>query len=408
MPKKHLSKKKRTVPRTRHSVVDEEGLCPTCGYFCATLLTCPRCGARVEKRISIRLIKIISVAGSLAGIILLWTAAHLKEPMLVNIEDIDEKMNGAYIRVAGKMVSYLEDTSRNSLRMKIDDGTGQISISAFNKLSQFKKIHKDRLPELGDQVEAAGSLSETQKFGIALFLPVPERFRIIKKLQLKSYHLADISPGLAGTLARISVFVSSYEKRKTKKGIILHSFILSDRTANISMVLFDSEMERIPGQARELLFTKGLELDMPVKITEYKGRLQASISDYSKIKMIRRLSSKEMDRITKAGKGYGTTGTPPVNSFDRITSADIGASYSFHAIIAEAREMGKGILLLLDDGKGRMEVVVWDSLREQIKDYGQIAIGIKISGVFQISEYKGKLQLKITRPETLHLEKKAE
>lgn len=394
--------KNSTVPssQVRPVIIDEEGLCPTCGYFTGSLLNCPRCGARVEKRISVKIVKIASIVGAIVGVILLWVAAYLKQPQQIKVEDIDERMNGAYVKVVGKVVSYYEDVSKNSLKMKIEDDTGQISINAFNKLAQFKKIHKDNLPQLGDLVEIAGSVSETQKFGVALFLSVPERLKILEKIQVKQYDLADIKGALIGELVKIKVYVSSYQEKTTKKGTILHLFVLSDKTGNISMVLFDTAMAKIPQATKDLLFEKGAELEMIVKIEGYRDALQANISDYTKIKKVGSVDTGIVQIKLQAQKNKQAR----INKFNKLTENDLGELYSFRGTIKDIREINKGMVVTLDDGSGEMQVAVWDSLKDKIKGYNKIEEGAIMTGTFEIGEYRDELQLKIVRPEDMKIE----
>ncbi|MEW6557178.1 MAG: OB-fold nucleic acid binding domain-containing protein [Elusimicrobiota bacterium] len=381
-------------------IVDEEGLCPTCGYFAGSLLTCPRCGARVEKRISVKFVKIASIIGSILGVILLWYAAHLKQPKQIHIEDIDERMSGAYIKVVGKVVSYVEDTTKNSLKIKLDDGTGQINIYGFNKLAQFKKIHKDNLPELGDLVEIAGTVSESQKFGTTLFMPVPERFKVLQKLQIKEYTLADIKSDLIGEIVKIKVFISSYEQRTTKKGTILHSFVLSDETGSINMVLFDSAMTKISTETKNLLSEKNAELEMLVKISEYRDTLQANLFDYTKIKKVGTVDIKAVqDKLwTQKIKQTKTI------KFNKLTKKDINSSYFFSGTIRDIRAIRKGMVVTIDDGSDELSVVVWDTLKDKIKGFSHLEEDAKISGIFQIGEYKNELQLKIVQAEDVKIE----
>nr|MBP7654759.1 DUF4339 domain-containing protein [Candidatus Dependentiae bacterium] len=125
----------------RNDIIDEEGLCPTCGYFTGSLLTCPRCGARVKNKIALATVKKIAIIGSIIGVIFLWYAARMKQPTLIKAAEVDEQMNGAYVTIVGKVVSYNEDEGKDTLKMKVDDGSGQpIGINAFKKLKQIKQI----------------------------------------------------------------------------------------------------------------------------------------------------------------------------------------------------------------------------------------------------------------------------
>lgn len=395
--------------QSQSNLIDEQGLCPVCGYFAGALFTCPRCGARVEKRISLRIIKIGAVVGSIIGIILLWIAAYAKQPLLVNIGDIDEKMNGALVKIVGKVVSYEEMTDKNSLRMKIDDGTGQMSVSAFNKLAQLKKVFKENMPALGDKIEVIGSLSETQKFGLSMFLSVPERLKIVEKYQIKEPAIEELKKENVGDIVKLKVFVSSYEKRTTKKGTVLNIFTLSDKTGSISMTIFDKEMEKIPAETKELLLGKGNELEMVVTIDEYRGALQAKIVDYTKVKKIGTVDIERVEKVlenTSAAKQSSEKqeAAQPAEeikeyTFAEIKDSDIGKKYKFEATVKFCDQKKKGMIVTLDDGSGKnMKLMIWDNVKGRIKNGDKIKKGATITGIFEISEFKNKPQLAIKNP----------
>ncbi|HOW28233.1 MAG TPA: hypothetical protein PK876_07005 [Elusimicrobiota bacterium] len=387
-------------PDVKPIIIDEDGLCPTCGYFAGSLLSCPRCGARVENRITVRFVKIASIVGSVVGILILWLAAHLKEPKLITIASIDERMNGAYVKVVGKIVAYMEDAPKNTLKLRVDDGSGQLTIHAFNKLAIFKKIHEKQPPEMGDTIEVAGTVSETQKFGIAMFLPVPERLKVLQKLDPKEYHVAEINNDLLNEIVKIRVFVSSYEVKSTRKGTIFHTFTLSDETGGIGMVLFDTVMEKIPEETRKLLFEKGNELEMVVKISEYQDAPQASLFDYTKVKKVGTVDVESLEGKLQA-KRMGET---KANKFKKLGKKDIGKFYLLKGTVKQVRQINKGTVVTLDDGTGEMGVVLWESMKSRVKGIQRLKEGASLSGIFQIGEYRDDIQLKISRAEDIRIE----
>lgn len=261
-----------------------EGTCPTCGYYAGASLTCIRCGARVEKRISIRLIKWISLGGAVVGIVLLWLAANAKAPGKVNVADIDEMMNGALVEVDGHVTEYTEDADKNSLRLKVDDGSGEITVSAFNKLAQFKKELGDKMPKLGDEVSVVGTINQTQKFGVSLFLSISERLRLVKRVEVKEMKIGEISSKDVGQIANLKARVSAYESKATKNGGVLHHLVLSDGTGEIDMTIFDNLFTQLPPTTQKLLTEGTHDLEMTVKISAYRQKMQVSLLDAASIK----------------------------------------------------------------------------------------------------------------------------
>ncbi|HPP87275.1 MAG TPA: OB-fold nucleic acid binding domain-containing protein [bacterium] len=425
-PRKKMTIKEFTQ---KYDFIDEEGLCPSCGYFAGSLLTCPRCGARTANKISLVIVKKIAVIGSIIGIIILWIAAYYKQPDTIMIGDIDEKMNGALVRVEGRVTEYKEDKEKNTLKLKVDDGTGIIGINAFNKLSKLKEIFGENLPKVGDKIEVIGTINQTQKFGAAMFLSVPERLKILEKFELKEYKLSELDTNKIGEMVKIKVYVKKYETRKTKKGGTLHILTLSDNSGpTIGMTLFDKSLSTMPADVKKLLLEeKGALIEMPVTLSEYRGKLQATITDFAEVKNAGTASVSESDDASSENESSSASGgdeeaseeqpkkeykskkyddaNAEENTFANLTDDDIGKSYKFSAEVSKVNKKGDNVMLtLVDSNNKKMSVMVFKNQQDKIKDFDSIDKGSKISGIFEVSEYKGKLQLKIKNPKSIKVE----
>ncbi|MEW5692324.1 MAG: OB-fold nucleic acid binding domain-containing protein [Candidatus Hydrogenedentota bacterium] len=387
---------------------EEEGQCPTCGYFVGSLLTCPRCGARPGKRISIRLLKIGSIAGSIIGIILLWLAAYAKNPIQIKVGDIDERMNGALVKIVGRVTSYEENTENNTLRMQVDDGTGEILLNAYNKLAQFKKVLADNMPGIGDKVEVTGQINETQKFGVSMFVSIPERVKLLERFKLKDVDISDITEKDVSEIVRIKASIASYKKQTTRKGTVLHKYVLSDGTGSINMTIFGKEMDGLPQKTQKILLDKKNKLELVVKIGQYREELQVEIMDYNKIKVLgdaeeiteEAVKEKEEETITQEQERE----IKKPKKIKNITKSDLKKICYIEAEVSKMDIKEKGKLITLDDGSGEIQVMFWKSLRDEIKGFNKIKEGAKISGNFKVDEYKGKLQLKLTDYENIKVE----
>ena len=75
--------------------------CPSCGRFVGTETRCPYCQAETQKRLSIRIFKVISVLISTLGLAMLLFYARHVETAKVNINELTPLTNFAHVRIVG-------------------------------------------------------------------------------------------------------------------------------------------------------------------------------------------------------------------------------------------------------------------------------------------------------------------
>lgn len=390
------------LPDPKKITAEEEGLCPTCGYFVGIAPTCPRCGARPKKRIAVRAVRFISVIGSFIGIVLLWYAAYTKNAHDVKVTEIDEQMNGALVKVAGRVSSYEENLEKNTLKLKIDDGTGEIMINAYNKLAAFKKVLKDGMPRLGDEVEISGVISENQTFGISMFLSVPERVKVTKKYELKDVRIGDLTRADVAAIVRITAVVVSYKAETTKRGAVLHKFVLGDGTGVIDMTLFDKQFTQMAETPKKLLTEGKQQLKMVIRISEYRGVLQANLVNPDDVASVGEAPADLLAAAAAPGTVVRSASKGKRNIGDLVKS-DIDGVYDFTAEIRDVEIKSKGMLLTLGDGTGSIKVLLWHEYREQIP-FDKLREGAKVKGPFIVAEFRGDLQLKVENPALIQIE----
>lgn len=270
--------------------IQEEGLCPSCGYYVGAGFVCPRCGGRTEKRMSVRLIKVVSLIGSFLGLVLLWMAATAKAPQPVNIGDIDIAMNGALVQVHGRITDYQEDKSKDSLRMKVDDGTGQISVSLFGKLKAFKDFLGDKMPGPGDEVEITGTINETQSFGVSLFISIPERLKLIKRYKVKDAKLGLVNNLKLGDIVKVRARITKVQKKKSQStGSEYVIITIADETGEATSRLFSTQLEQFT-PATAAIFAKKSETvyEMLLRIAKLPGGMKPEVEfiDFGAIKPV--------------------------------------------------------------------------------------------------------------------------
>lgn len=251
--------------------------CPICGYFTGTVSICPRCGAEINRRIAIKAVRRIAVFGSVIGIVLLWYTAYLKQPAQVKIGDIKETMNNALVVIEGEVTHIRFDEKKNTLKMTVNDGTGNIKLNAFNKLKKFRDELGENMPVLKDRVRITGSLNISLGWGVTMFLSIPSRVEIVEKYTVIEKPVGEITKSDVGELLWIEVEMIDYEKFTTRKGFVLHKFLLADRSGEIEMVLYDNDFKSLAENVRSEITQKWNKFKIQVEVTLYRGNPQVRI-----------------------------------------------------------------------------------------------------------------------------------
>ncbi|MBN2408036.1 MAG: hypothetical protein JXJ19_10115 [Elusimicrobia bacterium] len=370
--------------------------CPVCGYFTGISSTCVRCGARINTKISIKAVRIISFAGAIAGLVLLWFAAYIKQPEKVNISDVTEMMNNALVVIEGEVVKIDLIEDKNTLKMVVSDGTGNINVSAFNKLDAFRKALGEGMPSLKDRVRVTGALNVSQAWGVSMFLSVPSRLEMVNKYIVKTRKISAITPDDTGDLVWIEAEVLSYEKFETRKGFVLHKFVLGDGSGEIEMVLFDTEFNSLSKDTRTDIVKKFGRFRMLVEISQYRGEPQVKIHAPADPLNIVRLKSAGPQQ--KAGAGKLTAKSVAV-----IEDKDLGNTYAIaEEITGQSLGADDSVLTLA----GKMDLRIRYAYTEKIPGFDSIAKGkYRIKGPMKVVREDGRLVLRITDFDGVSLER---
>ncbi len=256
-------------------------VCPVCEYYAGVTGTCVRCGARINKSISVRAARKIAIAGSVAGIALLWIAAYLKVPPHINIGDISEPMNNALVRVEGLVTRIDYSEEDNSFRMTLNDGTGQIRINAINRLRAFRRVHGEKMPRLRDRLAVTGVLSISQAWGNSMFLSIPDRMEILARDAVEDKDIGEITLADEGSTYWITARVQSYREFTTRSGGLIHMVRLSDGTGSIDMPLFETQYESLPEDTGNRIRLRGTEVRVMANIGSYRDEPQLEPADPS-------------------------------------------------------------------------------------------------------------------------------
>lgn len=130
---------------------NNEVQCPHCGHFVGAASRCTNCGARLERRMGLKVLRISALLVAVFGVFLLHLYARNRELPLVKVADISPAMNFASVRIEGRLEQDARRLRSGSVLYVVNDGSGSIAV--------FAQPTEGRLPLSGQQVSVSGSLS---------------------------------------------------------------------------------------------------------------------------------------------------------------------------------------------------------------------------------------------------------
>jgi len=365
--------------------------CPICGYFTGSSSVCVRCGAKVDKRISVKAARRLSIIGAFLGIILLWYAAYRKMPPEISIGDITESMNNALVTLSGEVTGLEIQEEKNNLKITLEDDTGKIKLTAFNKLDKFKEQLGENMPSLKDKIKVTGTLSISQDWGATMFLSIPSRIQLVKDYKVKEKPISQITAANEGDIFEIAASIESYDSFTTKKGFTLHKFLLGDSTGKIPMVLYSNEFDGLPDEIKSKITKKWNKFRMRVEVSVYRGEPQVKLIQPHVIKYMGSAGSKKTAPAARA-KPVKEENLEQKDA-SAITAQDIGKSCIVSVKVKQVNLGASGVYLSLvrSDLSLFIDYSDWD----RFKGDREITPGVKlVAPVEVVSEY-GKPLLKL-------------
>lgn len=168
--------------------------CPSCGRFVGTETRCPYCQTETQKRLSIKIFKIISVLISTLGLLMLLFYARNVQTPVVAIKDLGPLSNFAHVRVVGyasqdARINKWGTLSFNVIQFVNENGQIETDRSKFRncnkielRVNAYKKVTADidpaRLPKRFDEVDVEGQI-RVQQNESSMLINAPEHLRII-------------------------------------------------------------------------------------------------------------------------------------------------------------------------------------------------------------------------------------
>ena len=266
----------------------QETHCQSCGRFVGVFTRCPYCQALTQKRMSIRVFKVLSVLVSTVGLLLLlFYARNVKTPE-TKISDLGPLSNFAHVRIKGIVTqSYGIHEKWGSLGFVVSEGANDnpvtIRVSAYSKVAKAI-ADADKIPTTGDYIYVEGHV-RFQKDTASLLLNAPEHIEFIEKAvddpEIVSFvELDSINSSVSGKLVRTTGNINA--KQSFPTGMLL---TLDDGSANgfkvwIAKNLWD---ERQNPDVGDLVEITG-------KVASFKGEIQINLLKKGDLKVAKRVA----------------------------------------------------------------------------------------------------------------------
>ncbi|MBN1487681.1 MAG: hypothetical protein JW981_08570 [Anaerolineae bacterium] len=353
----------------KHSKSTKTSNCPSCGRFVGPYSVCPYCGAHLQGRISVRVVKTVAILLATVGLAFLWwLARHTPIPTL-SITEVQGSMNLAYVQVAGKVVRSLSyDPESHYLSFWLADETGQeIWVAAYRDVTQAL-LDTGRVPALGDEVSVAGTLRIREDF-TALTLNIPEHLIITRpepvEVQLDSLTLLD-----AGLRLRVAGEVG--QLTTPYAGLTL----IAVRTASGEItVAVDEVLTTLSGPLPEIIAGQGIEVVGAVSF--YGDRPQLVPADVRDIQ----LTERPVQEVI------------PLMEISNLSLSMERSWVRVRGEIVKLQGLKGGVKATLDDGTAQVIVLLWERVYAALPDATAFDVGAQLELEGELQVYNGELEI---------------
>ncbi|MCX8068152.1 MAG: hypothetical protein RMK65_08745 [Anaerolineae bacterium] len=352
-----------SIPRTS----EQSPHCPSCGRFVGPYDSCPYCGARLNPRLPLRIVKIAALLMAAIGLLALWFFAIHRPLPRFSIGEISATMNFAYGEIAGTVVggpNYNPDS--RTLSFVVDDGTGRMRVWAFRDTVEALR-ESGLVPALGDQVIVAGTV-RVQEEDVSLTLNTPRHLQIFRP-EAEERDIGSITPDDA--LRRVRVRGRVQEVREPYPGLTL--IALRDATGRMDVALY-GDVQWLTGEWVPPIPGDSVEVEGAISL--YRGNPQLVPSSVHDIRLLEEAVVVAEER-----------------SVDSLSSDDVGRLVTVRGVIVQSRPFSAGHRLLLDDGTGEITVILWQNVYSAFPTPEALVEGVQVEITGEVALYRGTLEI---------------
>lgn len=354
------------------------GACPSCGRFVGPYETCPYCGAQVNRRLSMRIVKGAALLLATVWLFALWWMARHVEVPLLSVQEAQGTMNMAYVRLRGSVVrSPTYDPEGEYLSFWLDDGSGEVMVSAYRDVTRAL-VARQQVPMPGDTVEVAGTLRIREDF-VSLTLNVPEHLTVERPapLPVRAGALTSLDEGL-----RVVVTGEVRETFTPYEGLTL--ITVRDASGEVSVAM-DATLTALTGSPPEV--APGQSVVVTGTVTLYRDEpqiLPASVDDI---------------RVT----GTATETAIEARTLGSLSATDEGAWVRVQGRVVTLTGFKGGVKATLDDGTDQILLLLWSSVHDALPDPAALDVGAEVEVVGRVQVYEGEVEVVPERADDVRL-----
>ncbi len=323
-------------------------------------------------------------------------------PNEITIKEIGYDDELHYVRVRGD-VREIRQPYQGLTLVTLGDAAGELDV-AVN--ADLEKLY-GALPsfDLGDAVEVQGIVTFFRD-SPQLLLRHP---RDLKKLAADNTAASTTEKIGALDAARVNqrVQVSGQVTRVSKFSQGVRATIADD-SGEITLVLWQDVYGQIPN-AGEL--QKGAQVTVLGKLTQYRGELEIVPNRASDVKIsasvVQNIVTPNADATAEPTNTprptRAPTAAPVARTIASITAADKDARAIITAKIARANQFSYGMRYTLDDGTGRIVLLIWADVLEKIAARADLKAGAQVRVTGQVDVFNDELEIIPERAQDVEL-----
>ena len=322
----------------------------------------------------------------------LYLSALHRDIPPVRIGEIKPSMNHSAVRVAGDVIAdarvFKEGEQVRSLRFTVDDGSGVVLVQAYKSEAQAL-VDKYGLPRQGDRVEVAGRLSVSADEDAVLRLQVPDQL-VLTHADTRPTALKNINSGMIGKSVVVEGSITKViAPRPGSKAP--WTVVVTDAGGQQELTFWQDVYDEIRDK---VLLAPGAPIRAHVAVRSYKDKLQLALNQGMDMEFVSARAAKSM----VAGPG-APSGDMALTAVGDVTAAMTGKIVRVSGRVTQVKAPAEGSKapyeVTLQEADKQVSVVYWDTVARHLDDSSKPVVGALMNAKGLVTEYKGRLQIKV-------------
>ena len=246
----------------------------------------PVYGLQVKRPLKIRVLRYASLILAVAGLFLLYQYSVNRDIPLVRIADITPTMNFAYVRMAGEVTRDAYVFESGGIVFDMKDGSGEITVMGGRAQAQALES-AGKLPQRGDRIEVAGSLSVSAEQEPRLRIQATDQLILNRKRPIANpaagtgLRLADVTAAHKGALVAVSGILKSIDVPGPGSKAP-YTLTLEENGAELAVVFWNDVVQALENK----LPMPGKRINASGRIDVYKDKVQLKVRDAGNLRVM--------------------------------------------------------------------------------------------------------------------------